>query len=134
MEAELWKYWDIENFPALIIQPIREVVRWFKSIEPQFGRGITIIVKILEVYGEGIRYEIVKGTLNLRNHDLKWTWVGDTRGLEWDIVSKSTRSFVVILLRVHECTQEAQHKQIVVGNYRTIFPSNVNLVKRYYYS
>ena len=59
---------------------------------------------------------------------------GDAWGLEWDIVSKSTRSFVVILLKVHECTKEAQHKQTVVENYQSIFPSNVNLVKRYYYS
>ena len=57
---------------------------------------------------------------------------GEKRGLEWDIVSKSTRSFVVILHKVYECTQEAQHKQIVVENYQSIFSSNVNLVKRYY--
>ena len=94
------------------------------------------MVKILEVYGEGLRYEIwdYQDTLNLRNHDLRWTWVGDTQGLEWDIVSKSTRSFVVILLKVYECTQEAQRKQIVVENYQSIFRSNVNLVKRFYYS
>ena len=126
--------WKLKKI--IIIQPTREVVGWFKSIEPPFGWGITIMVKIVEVYGEGLRYEIwdCQDTLNLRNHDLRWTLVGDTRGLEWDIVSKSTRSFVVIFLRVYECTQEAQHKQIVVENYQSIFFSKVNLVKRYYYS
>ena len=88
------------------------------------------LVKILEVYGQ----RDCQDTLNLRNHDLRWTWVEDTRVLEWDIVSKSTTSFVVILLRVHNNVEEAQHKQIVVENYQSIFPSNVNLVKRYYYS